>query len=39
MTSQNSSFLKTEVTLTDDNVIQEIDLQNLRGRSNAPGEL
>ncbi len=31
-TSQNSSFLKTEVTLAGDNVIQKIDLQNLRWR-------
>jgi hypothetical protein len=34
--SQNSCFLKTEVTLTDDHVIQKIDLQNLRGGGNAP---
>ena len=37
--SQNSCFLKTEVTLTDDHVIQKIDLQNRRGRGNAPGHL
>ena len=39
LTTQNSSSLKTEVTLTDDHVIQKIDLQNLRGRGNAPGQL
>src|SRR5271167_2330937 len=36
---QESSFLKTEVTLAGDNVIQEIDLKDLRGRRQAIGEL
>ena len=35
LTPQKSCFLKTEVTLTDDHVIQKIDLQNRRGRGNA----
>jgi type I restriction enzyme M protein len=37
--SQNSCFLKTEITLTDDHVIQKIDLQNRRGRGNAPASI
>ena len=36
---QESCFLETEVTLADDDVIQEMDLKNLCSRCNALGEL
>jgi len=36
---QKSCFLETEVTLADDDVIQEMDLKNLRSRRDALSEL
>jgi hypothetical protein len=35
---QKSRFLETEETLANDDVIQEIDLKNLRRRRNALGD-
>ena len=36
---QKSCFLETEKALADDDVIQKIDLKNLRSRRHALGEL
>jgi hypothetical protein len=36
---QKSCFLETEETPTDDDVIQEVDLKDLRSRRNALGDL
>ena len=39
MLLQKFCFLETEETLADDDVIQEIDLKNLRSRRNTLGDL